>query len=147
PVQLSSFVPAVVIPNSGLVVTDAQGRATVFIQGGTAPGVALVTATAGKFSISFFLTTRAAPPALPGLTFFNAASGQQGAISPTAILTIYGAGLAQSLQGCVTGNQVLGPLPLSLSGVRVQFASDGYSVFAPLFALCNLGPGQEYVVV
>src|SRR5262249_39812254 len=69
------------------------------------------------------------------------------AISPTAILTIYGAGLAQSLQGCVTGNQVLGPLPLSLSGVRVQFASDGYSVFAPLFALCNLGPGQEYVVV
>jgi uncharacterized protein (TIGR03437 family) len=146
-VQFASVSPSVIIPNGGLAVTDSAGRATISMQAGSAPGTALVTATAGKFSISFFLIVRAAEPSLAALSFFNAASGQQGAVSPTAVLAIYGAGLAQGLQGCATANQILGPLPLVLSGVRVQFVSDGYSAFAPLYAICNLGPGQEYVVV
>src|SRR5262249_46344978 len=146
-VQLVSGSPSVIIPNGGVAVTDSNGRAIISLQGGSAPGTALVTASAGNFSISFFLTVRAAEPSLAPLSFFNAASGQQGAVSPTEVLAIYGAGLAQGLQGCATANQVLGPLPLVLSGVRVQFTSDGYSAFAPLYAICNLGPGQEYVVV
>src|SRR5262249_1593961 len=80
------------------------------------------------------------------LSFLNAASGQQGVVSPTALLNIYGTGLSSGLQGCVAANQILGPLPLALSNVQVQFTASGYSAFAPLFSLCNFGPGQEFVV-
>ena len=34
-----------------------------------------------------------------------------------------------------------------LSNVTVQFASPGYIASAPLYSVCNLGPGQEYLVV
>jgi len=98
--------------------------------------------------LTFFNLLGSAPQAAPNpLTFFNAFSDQPGLISPTEVLAIYGAGFAPGLQGCSTGSQLFGPLPLSLAGVQVQFASDGYSAFGPLYSVCNLGPGQEYVRV
>jgi uncharacterized protein (TIGR03437 family) len=148
PVQIVSSGSPVSIPNGGQAVTDASGRVTLLIQAGSATGTSLLTATAGSFSVSFFLTIQAAPPVLTPLSFFNAASGQPGAISPTEVLSIYAPGLAPGLQGCAaTANRLLGPLPLSLANIRVQFASDGYSSLAPVFSVCNLGAGQEYVVV
>jgi uncharacterized protein (TIGR03437 family) len=147
-VQFSSLSPSVIIPNGGLAVTDSGGRATIFIQAGLTPGTAIVTAAAGRFSVSFFLTALAPASPLAPLNFFNGASGQQSAISPTEILSIYGAGFAPiARSGCATPDPSLGSLPLTLSGVTVQFASDGYGSFAPLFAVCNLGQGQEFVVV
>ncbi len=146
-VQFSSISPSVIIPNGGLAVTDSGGRATIFMQAGLTPGTAIITAAAGRFSVSFFLTAQAPAAPLASLNLFNAASGQQGAISPTEILSIYGAGLAPGLQGCATPDQSSGSLSLTLSGVTVQFAGDGYGSFAPLFAVCNLGQGQEFVVV
>jgi uncharacterized protein (TIGR03437 family) len=148
PVQIVSSGPPVSIPNGGQAVTDASGRVTLFIQAGSTTGTTLLTATAGSFSVSFFLTIQGTPlPPIP-LSFFNAASGQPGAISPTEVLSIYAPGLAPGLQGCAaTASQIVGPLPLSLANVRVQFASGGYSSFAPVFSVCNLGAGQEYVVV
>jgi uncharacterized protein (TIGR03437 family) len=53
---------------------------------------------------------------------------------------------APGLQGCATDSRLLGPLPLSVSGVQVLFTSDGYSALAPIYSVCNLGTGQEYVV-
>src|SRR6185369_866133 len=137
----------ITVSNGGLALTDGDGKASISIEAGSATGTALVTATSGDFSISFFLTVRAPQPTPNALSFFNAFSNQPGSMSPTEVLSIYGAGLAPGLQGCASGSQLLGPLPLSLSGVRVQFTSEGYSAFAPLYSVCNLGPGQEYVVV
>jgi len=95
----------------------------------------------------FQFAGRRAPGGPNPLTFFNAFSEQPGLISPTEVLAIYGAGLAPGLQGCSTGSQLFGPLPLSLATVQVQFSSDGYRAFAPLYSVCNMGPGQEYVRV
>jgi uncharacterized protein (TIGR03437 family) len=144
-VQFTSAGAAVFLSNGGVAVTDVNGRAAVSVQAGSTPGVAVVTASAGNFSTSFMLTIQA-PPLAP-LTFFNGASGQPGVINPAGILAIYGTGLAPGVTGCVAADQTSGSLPMSLSGDMVQFASPGYSASAPLYSVCNLGVGQEYVVV
>ena len=146
-VQFTSSGAAVFISNGGLAVTDSNGRATVSLQAGSGPGTAVITASTGNFSTSVALTILAPPP-VP-LSFFNGASVQPAASTPAGVLAIYGDGLAPGVSGCVSGvsHWFAGPLPLSLSGVSVQFGSTGYTAFAPVFSVCNLGPGQEYVVV
>jgi hypothetical protein len=144
-VQFTSTGAAAFVSNGGIALTDANGRATVSVQAGSTAGIAVVTASSGGFSTTASLTIQAPPPA--PLSFFNGASGQPGVVSPAAILAIYGTGLAPGVSGCVAANQVLGPLPMLLSGVTVQFASPGYTSSAPLYSVCNLGTGQEYVVV
>jgi uncharacterized protein (TIGR03437 family) len=145
-VQLTSNGAPLSFSNGGLALTDSSGRATVSAQAGSTSGTAIVTATAGKFSISFNLTVRAAQPAITSeLSFANAASGQPGGISPAEMVTVYAARLAPDLQGCAT-TQARGPLPLSLSGVKIQFATGSYSAFGPLYSVCNIN-GLEYAVV
>jgi uncharacterized protein (TIGR03437 family) len=143
-VRLTSAGAPITISGTGPALTDSSGRAAISIQAGSVPGTALITATSGEYSVSFFLTVRPLPP--NALSFFNAYSGQPGAISPTEVLNIYGVGFAPNLQGCATGSRLLGPLPLSISGVQVQFTSGEYSAFAPIYSVCNLGDGQEYIV-
>jgi uncharacterized protein (TIGR03437 family) len=144
-VQFTSAGVPVTISGNGRAFTDSSGRAAVSIMAGSTPGIALITATSGEYSVSFFLTVRALPPS--ALSVFNAYSGQPGAISPTEVLNIYGAGFAPGLQGCATDTRLLGPLPLTVSDVQVQFTSGAYSALAPIYSVCNLGSGQEYVVV
>jgi uncharacterized protein (TIGR03437 family) len=144
-VQFTSAGAPVFISNGGIAVSDSSGRATVSVQAGTTSGTAVITATTGSFSASATLTIQAT--ALAPLSFLNGASNQPGGVSPAGIVAIYGTGLAPGVSGCVAANQVLGPLPMSLSGVTVQFASAGYSASSPLYSVCNLGPGQEYLVV
>ena len=147
PIQFTSTGVPVVISGGGAATTNSTGVATITIQAGSQTGVAIVTAAAGRFSSSVYLLVQAAQPVVPALSFYNAASNQPGPISPTEILSVYGTGLAPGLTGCVTPNAVLGPLPLTLSGVQVQFSSDGYSAFAPLYSVCNFGAAQQYAVV
>jgi adhesin/invasin len=144
-VQFTSAGAPVFISNGGVAVSDSSGRATVSVQAGTTSGTAVVTATSGNFSASLTLTIQAGTPA--PLSFFNGANNQPGVVSPAGIVAIYGTGIVPGVSGCVAANQVLGPLPMSLSGLTVQFASSGYTASAPFYSVCNSGPGQEYVVV
>jgi uncharacterized protein (TIGR03437 family) len=144
-VQFTSAGAPVFISNGGVALSDSSGRAAVTVQAGTTSGTAVVTATSGSFSASLTLTIQASTPA--PLSFFNGASNQPGVVSPAGIVAIYGTGIAPGVSGCVSANQILGPLPMSLSGLTVQFASPGYSAASPLYSVCNLGPGQEYLVV
>lgn len=123
--------------------TDGQGRASIGVRAGASPGTAVVTAAAGNLSAIFNLSIRLPGPGITNSSFFNGAGGQAGGVSPSAIVAIYGAGIGPGLQGCVSANQILGPLPLIVSQVTVQFSNS----FAPIYAVCNLGQGQEYVVV
>jgi uncharacterized protein (TIGR03437 family) len=70
-------------------------------------------------------------------------------VSPAAVLSIYGSGIATGLQGCVAANQIVGPLPIQLSNVTVLFdvpnSSPHYFAYGPLYSVCNLGAGQEFV--
>jgi uncharacterized protein (TIGR03437 family) len=148
PVQFTSTGVPVMISGAGMATTDSTGLATITIQAGSQTGVAIVTASAGRFASSVYLVVQAPQPVVPPLSFYNAASNQPGPVSPTEILSVYGAGIAPGLAGCVTPNAVLGPLPLSLSAMQVQFAgNNGYSAFAPLYSVCNFGAGQQYAVV
>lgn len=146
PVQFTSSGAPVSLSNGGLAITDSSGRATVAVQAGSISGTAIVTASAAGFSTSFSLTVRSAqPPVTSSLSFFNAASGQPGGISPGEMVAVYGARLAPAMQGCATASAG-GPLPLAFSGVKVQFAAENFSVFAPVFSVCNVN-GLEYAVV
>jgi len=146
-VQFSSASNVIAFPDGFVATTDAQGRASINVKAGTAPGSAIVTASVAGFTTSFNLTVRLAGPKVTINSFFNGAGGQPGGVSPTAVLAIYGEGLATGLQGCVAANQIVGPLPLVLSNVTVLFASGSYQAYGPLYAVCNLGPGMEYVTL
>jgi uncharacterized protein (TIGR03437 family) len=146
-VQFTSSNGAVVLSNAGLATTDSQGRAQVTAQAGASPGSAVVTASVAGITVTFSLSVRLPGPQITLNSFFNGAGGQPGGVSPTAVLAIYGAGIATGLQGCVEGNQILGPLPLVVSNVTVLFTAGAFSEYAPIYAVCNFGTGQEYVVV
>jgi uncharacterized protein (TIGR03437 family) len=138
---------AVSFPNGAVATSDAQGRASAVVQAGPNPGTAVVTASLSGFSVSFTLTIRLPGPQITSSSFFNGAGGQAGGVSPTAVLAIYGRGLATGLQGCVVANQIVGPLPLQLSNDNVEFVAGSFRQFAPMYAVCNLGANQEYIVV
>jgi uncharacterized protein (TIGR03437 family) len=137
----------IILPNNGIATTDSQGRASITAQAGSTPGTFTVTASVSQFTVSFTLTVRLPGPQITSSSFFNAAGGQAGGVSPTAIAAVYGTGIATGIQGCVSGSQFVGPLPLQVSLVNVQFISGTFTQYAPVFAVCNLGPGQEYVVI
>jgi uncharacterized protein (TIGR03437 family) len=75
-------------------------------------------------------------------SFFDAAGFQKGALAPGTIANIVAAGIATGMQGCTVPASLLGPLPLLLGEVSVQFGN----VWAPIFRVCNLN-GQESVTV
>jgi uncharacterized protein (TIGR03437 family) len=121
------------------VTTDANGLASTTVTAGSTPGPITVTATSGNFSTTFALSSR-----LPGPTnvmFLNGASFQQG-LSPGSIVTITGVGIASGVQGLVTPNSLVGPLPTGLAGVSVTFNG----VSAPIYSVSNLN-GREQVTV
>ena len=119
--------------------TNSNGQASTAVTAGATAGPVVVTATTGTYSVSFNLTV--VPPGPSNLTFTNGASAAPLSISPGEIVTIYGTGLAQNLQG-VTSAFDIGPLPLSLAGVTVQFGQ----AYAPIFDIGNLN-GSQFVTV
>jgi len=137
---------SVTFPSGGVTTSDAQGRASITVQAGSIAGPVSVTASSGAFSVTFTLTIRLPGPQINSSSFFNGAGGQPGGVSPTAILAIYGPGLATGLQGCVDANRIVGPLPLQLANVNVEFVAGSFRQFAPMFAVCNVG-NQEYIVI
>ncbi len=116
--------------------TDATGSASTAVTAGNTAGSIVVTATGGGFSVTFNLT--AVPPGPSGLTFFNAAS-LQSPISAGSIVTIQGQGIAVGVQGVVTPNNVIGPLPFSLAGDSVKFNN----IPAPIFSVSNVNGVQQ----
>ena len=122
--------------------TDAQGRAQTIVRVGATPGPIVVQATAAGFTQTFNLTARLPGPGVTTSTLFSAAGGQRVDLSPSALVSAYGAGFATGIQGCVMGTNLVGPLPFQVASVTIQFGT----LFAPIYAVCNLGTGQEYVV-
>ena len=83
-------------------------------------------------------------PRVTANSFRNAASGEVGVV-PGSLATLWAAGLATQVRGCVAGSRTMLPLaflPTRLSNVEVQFGSH----LAPLLTLCNDG-GLESVTV
>jgi uncharacterized protein (TIGR03437 family) len=142
PVQFAVASGGATVP-SAPVLTDANGRAQATVHAGATPSLITVTAKVGNFTATFNLTSRLPGPGITSSSFFNAAGGQSGGVSPLALVSMFGGGLATGLQGCTGANQILGPMPFVLANVSVQFGS----VNAPLYAICNLGIGAEYVVL
>ncbi|MFB3829085.1 MAG: Ig-like domain-containing protein [Bryobacteraceae bacterium] len=121
-------------------ITDAQGRASVTATAGPAAGPAAVTATIQNLSVTFNLTVR--PPGPSNIAFLNGAGFQRNFISPCSIATITGQGIATGIQGVVAPSVQVGPLPLTVAGVTVQFGE----IFAPIYSVANQS-GQESVTV
>jgi adhesin/invasin len=120
--------------------TDAQGQASTFVTAGSTVGPVVVTATVGTLSQTFNLTVRQAGPQLSADSFMNAASFVRGAnaLAPCAVAQIVAPGLAPGIQGTVLPANLVGPLPLLLAGVSIQFGN----LFAPIYNVSNIN-GRE----
>jgi len=143
PVQNASVTFAVTAGSatvgSPTAITGANGQASTTVTAGSSAGNITVTATIGNFSVSFSLTSQ-----LPGptnITIVNGASFQPG-ISPGGVAVIFGNGIAPSVQGLVTANNIFGSLPLTLAGVTITFNGTQ----APIFYISNSN-GQQQVSV
>lgn len=129
--------------NPATVNTDTLGRASTTVTAGASPGQIVISAAAGTFTATFTLSTRLPGPSLTAASFINAAGFQAG-LSPCALATAKGTGLAPGLNGSVLGNPVLGPMPYTLTwagGVQSVSLTVG-GIPAPLFSVTNLN-GQE----
>jgi uncharacterized protein (TIGR03437 family) len=119
--------------------TNANGQASTAVTAGGTAGPVVVTATAAGFSVTFNLTV--IPPGPSNLSFANGASGAVNSLSAGAIVTINGNGLANNIQG-VTSAFDIGPLPLSMAGVTVQFGQ----TYAPIIDVGNVN-GSQFVSI
>jgi uncharacterized protein (TIGR03437 family) len=119
--------------------TNGSGVATTGVVAGNTPGPVVITATTGIYSVTFHLTVVPLGPS--NLSFTNGASGAVNSVSPGTVVTIYGTGLANNLQG-VTSAFDVGPLPLQLGGVTVQFGQ----TYAPIYDIGNSN-GSQFVTV
>jgi len=106
-------------------VTNANGVAQVTATAGSTTGNVIVTASAGGLSQIFNLVVNA-PVVFSASNFVNGADQQKGSISPCGLVTIAASGIAPAVAGSVSA-PLVGPLPLSLSGVTVAFNSNDYA--------------------
>ncbi len=127
---------------SASATTGSNGQASTTVTAGTSAGAISVTASAaGGFSVSFSLTSHLPGPS--SVTIVNGASFLPGSvISPGGIATIIGTGIAPSLQGMLTADNIVGPLPTTLGGVSITFNGTA----APIYYVLNAN-GQQQVTV
>ena len=125
---------------SNTAVTDSNGRALTQVRAGANAGPIVITAIIPTLpAATFTLTAQLPGPIINSLDFFNAASGERGAVVPGGLYTVVGQGLAPDLRGCVTANTVLGQWPTRLNGIEMQFGS----TLAPILNVCNLNNRQS----
>jgi uncharacterized protein (TIGR03437 family) len=120
--------------------TDSSGNASVGVTAGTNVGTAVVTASVGSQSATFTLTIRAPGPSVSAASFRNGASAAVG-LTPCGIAIVTGPGLAPNLQGTVTANSFVGPLPYTLSGDSLTVNG----IPAPIFWVSNTAAGGEAI--
>lgn len=127
--------------------TDATGAASTVVTAGSTAGNISIVATSGTFSTTFTLTAGFPGPQnivfLNG-TFFELQPGcsSPGCVAPGEIVNIQGSGFANGVQGVVSGLSILGPLPVTLSGVSITFNG----VAAPIFYVANQNGVQSMTI-
>jgi uncharacterized protein (TIGR03437 family) len=121
--------------------TGANGQASTTVTAGPSAGGIVVTATTSTFNVNFSLTARLPGPT--GVTFANAASFIQDAVSPGAIVIISGTGIAPGVQGLVTAYNIIGEPQPALAGISVTFNG----VTAPVYYVSTSAGHPDQVAV
>jgi uncharacterized protein (TIGR03437 family) len=131
---------------SASVTTSTNGQASTTVIAGSTPGTITISATSATFSVTFTLT--ALPIGPSNLNVVNGASFDPSTgISPGGIATITGAGFLTGVQGLVTPDNIVGPLPTTLDGVTVTFGPAGVpGTPAPIYYVQSLN-GVDTVTV
>jgi uncharacterized protein (TIGR03437 family) len=124
---------------SASATTGTNGQASTTVTAGATPGTVTVTATSGSLTAAFTLTVL--PQGPTNITFVNGASFQPG-IAPGSIALVTGNGIAPSVEGVVTANDFVGPLPTSLAGVSITFNGTP----APIYYVSNSNSQQTVAV-
>jgi len=119
--------------------SGATGTASTAVSAGGTAGAVVVTASSNGFTATFNLTI--IPPGPANIVFLNGAS-LQASVSAGSIATIQGTGLATGVNGVVVPNNIVGPLPTSLTGVSVTFNG----TLAPIFSVSNVNGVQQVTV-
>lgn len=147
PVQFTISGPGAGTLSATTASTNSVGQASVTVTAGTNLGAITVTAyAAGVPPVSFTLTV--APPGpqitsaslMNGAGFYTTDQQSHSALSPCAIGTVSGAGIAPTVQGVVTA-PMFGPLPYQLAAVSIAFNAS--SPNAPLYNVANVGGQQQ----
>ncbi len=130
--------PATFVPSGTSVTatTDNNGRAQAQVRAGAQAGSVVVNAAVAGLNqtVTFNLASQLPGPQVAPADFFNAASGEAGAISPGGLYVMTGAGLAGDIRGCIQGRtNPIGPWPTRVANIEVQFGA----VLAPIIEVCN----------
>lgn len=132
--------------SSSTAMTDASGQARVNVTAGSSAGTVVVRASYQSLTpVEFTLHVRLPGPSILASSFVNGASGRPGVV-PGSVVKIVGPGLAPNIQNCVLPGSLVGPLPLELAGVTVQFGPDDSPIWAPIFYVCNVN-GEQSVAI
>ncbi len=138
--QVTSGVATLGFPS---VTTGTNGQASTTVTAGGTGGTITVSATSGTFIVTFTLT--ATLPGLSNVTVVNGASFQKGTgISPGGIATISATGDLAGVQGLVTANNIVGPLPTTLAGVSVTFGVAATP--APIYYVQSINGADQITV-
>lgn len=119
--------------------SDAQGRAQTTVTAGSNAGAIVITASAGTFTATFNLTSRPPGPGITANSFVNGASFQSG-LSPCALGSVSGAGIAPGVNGAVIAPGPFGGYPTTLAGISITIGAFA----APISAVINQS-GREQV--
>ncbi len=138
-----------------IALTDAAGQASTTVTAGGNAGPVIISASASgtnKLTVTqaFNLSVSAPGPVcnLPN-TFFNGASLIANEISPGAVAVIHcTSGVADGLQGTVSGESGLGPevLPYEVQHVTVQFGEAKLGHYAPIYYVANIDGAQSIAI-
>lgn len=119
--------------------TGSNGQALVTVTAPSAAGAFTVTASAAGFSQTFNLIATPPGPTLTTGSFSNGADGRIGSISPCALASISGTGLAQG-PGINTNNPFgLGALSNSVASDTITFGGTQ----APILSVSNVSGLQQ----
>jgi uncharacterized protein (TIGR03437 family) len=126
--------------------TGANGQASTSVTAGGTAGAITVSATSASFNVIFTLTAQPIAPVGPShITIVNGASFSPGTgVSPGGIATISGNGFLTNVQGLVTADNIVGPLPTTLGGVTVTFGAAATP--APIYYVQSVN-GTDQVTV
>jgi uncharacterized protein (TIGR03437 family) len=130
--------------NPQTATTNSSGQVTTNVTAGPTPSNVTVIASYSTFTASANLTVKPTPPSITALSFVNAATvnslNAQVGLVPCGLASVTGAGLAPSVSGVISGNQLgLGPLPYTLGGLSMTLNN----VSVPLLSVSNTNNVQQ----
>jgi uncharacterized protein (TIGR03437 family) len=107
--------------STAAAVTNSSGQASINVSAGNAAGAGTVTAAITGYQAVYNLTVTSPGPQITAASFLNAASRQQGQLSPCGLAIVTGAGLTPDGISDYTLAPIVGRYPKTVHNLSITF--------------------------